>query len=190
MQAKKNEQIRVFGIIIFFVGSILAIASAAKLPGSGSEFPDTVAIFSVGLIFGIIGNILWHKSERAKVIHELKEQHESGAKNPVDMLTETQDLIEKLLAKIDDYQEMALCEQVDIILDETVHPFTEKSKTFMDLLGKERGAEVLLIVAYGERMLNRVWSAASDHHHPEAKHSLEQSLGSYKMANEKVAKYQ
>ena len=36
----------------------------------------------------------------------------------------------------------------------------------------DKGAEVLVVVAYGERMLNRVWSAAGDEHLLEARTCL------------------
>jgi hypothetical protein len=33
----------------------------------------------------------------------------------------------------------------------------------------DRGAEILVVIAFGQRMLNRVWSAAADRHLPEAR---------------------
>ena len=50
-----------------------------------------------------------------------------------------------------------------------------------------KGAEILLDVAYGERMLNRVWSAASDGHHQEALNSISESLVNYKKAAGKLS---
>jgi hypothetical protein len=41
---------------------------------------------------------------------------------------------------------------------------------------------VILNLAFGERQLNRVWSACSDHHRPEAMKSLTESLMNYEKA--------
>ena len=59
----------------------------------------------------------------------------------------------------------------------------------MDLLGQSNGAEVLLKIAYAERMLNRTWSAQSDGHPPEAKASLQDSLNHYQEALAKTKSY-
>ena len=43
----------------------------------------------------------------------------------------------------------------------------------------EKGAEILVTLAFGERMMNRVWSAAADGHLPEATASLNESTDAF-----------
>ena len=146
----------------------------------------SASVFLTAFFITIIGNLLWHKSERQIVKAEL-EEHKNDGNNPLAMLSKTVPAIEALFAKAQNTQGMDLCEEVDKVLDTHVHPFTEKRKTFMDILGQAKGAEILLDVAYGERMLNRVWSAASDGHHQEALNSITESLENYKKAAGKLA---
>ena len=63
----------------------------------------------------------------------------------------------------------ALTERVDSLLNEFVLPFAQVRQVLVDRLGMEKGAETLVIVAFGERLLNRVWTAAADGHLPEAR---------------------
>ena len=183
-QSIKN--MRMFGIFLFFVGGIIAISSAAKMPVEGSKYPDTLVFFFVAIIFAIIGNIIWHKTERKKVLAELEEHKNDEFSNPILLLRQTIPAIEKLEAEIESLKGMDLCERIDEILDTKIHPFVDKRKTFMDILGQAKGAEILLTLAYAERMLNRVWSAASDGHHPEATTCLTDSLANFKKALNKM----
>jgi hypothetical protein len=186
-QSIKN--MRVIGIILFFIGGVIAISAAAKMPEQGSKYPDTLVVFFIAIGFSIIGNILWHKTERAKILFELELHKNDEHGNPIALLNGTIPAIEKLQEIAVDLRGMELCEKVDEVLDTFIHPFTEKRKTFMDILGQANGAEVLLIVAYAERMMNRVWSASSDGHHQEAMNCLGDSLVNYKRALAKTTTY-
>ena len=181
-----TKNLKILGIVLFVIGIIIGITAAAKAPAEGSEYPDTVGVFLTAFFVTIVGNLLWHKSERQIVKAQL-EEHKNDGNNPIAMLTNTVPAIEGLFATAQNTQGMDLCEEVDKVLDTHVHPFTEKRKTFMDILGQAKGAEILLDVAYGERMLNRVWSAASDGHHQEALNSISESLENYKKAAGKLA---
>lgn len=180
-----TKNMKILGIILFVVGIIVGITAAAKTPGEGSSYPDTVGVFLTAFFVTIIGNILWHKSEKDMIKQQL-EEHKNDGNNPIAMLSSTIPAIEALYQKAQTTEGMALCNEVDHVLDNHVHPFTEKRKTFMDILGQTKGAEILLDVAYGERMLNRVWSAASDGHQQEALNSISESLENYKKAADKL----
>ena len=189
MLDQKTKNIRLIGIILFFVGSIIAISAAAKMPASGAEYPTTTGVFVVALIMGIIGNILWHKTEKASVLAQLELHKNDEVNNPIALLKKTVPAIEHIMEKVDTVKGMELCARVDEVLDNYIHPFTEKRKTFMDILGQAQGAEVLLMIAYAERMLNRVWSASSDGHHEEAVNCLQDSLFNYRQALKKTEEY-
>ena len=72
--------------------------------------------------------------------------------------------------------------RVDALLDDYVLPMGESRQQFIDRYGMEKGAELLVTLAFGERMLNRVWSAAADGHLPEAVSSLEESAEAFEEA--------
>ena len=48
-----------------------------------------------------------------------------------------------------------------------------------DLIGMSHGAEILVATAYGERMLNRVWSAAADGYLEEARSSFREASSAF-----------
>ena len=183
---QKIQKTRLLGIILFFSGTVVSIAAAAKVPAAGQEYSSTIGIFMAGLGWAIIGNILWRRTEKTIVKARLEEHKNDKKNNPLMMLKNTVAVLESLCNKAQNLQGMPLCQEVDIVLNENVHPFTEKRKTFVDILGQAKGAEILLDIAYGERMLNRVWSAASDGHHQEALNSLNESLFNYKKALAKL----
>lgn len=179
-----TKRIKSIAVYMFFVGAILAIVCGAKMPSAESQYPDTLALFFVGAAMAIIGNILWHKSNRKLIIAHLKANKDNEAENPVFLLRKTIPAIETL--KKANKEGMDFCDEVDTISLECIHPFTEKRHVLVDILGQAKGAEVLLIIAYAERMLNRAWSAASDHHNPEKEASIDDSLINYKKALQKV----
>jgi hypothetical protein len=189
MLDQKTKNMRIIGMIFFFVGSITAISMAAKMPAAGSEYPTTTGVFVIALIFGIIGNIIWHKTEKKAVLAELEMHKNDEAHNPIILLTKTIPEIENLLKDYDSCKDMEACDKIDGIMDKYIHPFTEKGKTFIDILGQEKGSETLLVIAYAERMLNRVWSATSDGYPVEAKSCLEDSLKNYQDALAKTKQY-
>ena len=189
MLDQKTKNMRLIGIILFFVGAIIAISAGAKMPAGGADYPDTTGIFVVALTLAIIGNILWHKTERAAVLAQLELHKNDVDANPVRLLEKTIPALEHVMEKVDIIKGMELCARVDEVLDNYVHPFTEKRKTFMDILGQAHGAEVLLMIAYAERMLNRVWSASADGHHEEAVNCLQDSLTNYQQALKKAQSY-
>lgn len=183
---KGIKNARVLGIILFVVGIIIAISSGAKVPAQGSDYPNTLTAFFIGFVIAVVGNFLWHKNEKKIVLAHLEHHKNDASNNPVALLKSTLPALEELSEKAKTLDGMALCEAVDTVLDNFVHPFVDKRKTFTDILGQSKGAEILLVVAYGERMLNRCWSAASDGHHEEATNVLSESLQSFKDAVSRI----
>lgn len=189
MSTESIKTKRKIGIAMFVLGTIVAIASAAKMPVDGATYPSTLVAFVLAFVIAIFGNVLWHKTQRATIMAELEEHKNDEASNPIMLLEKTIPAIEELKNNFESYKGMDLCYKIDEIHDSLITPFTDKRKTFMDMLGQAHGAEVLLMIAYAERMLNRTWSAQSDGHPPEAKASLEDSLANYKNALAKTKEY-
>lgn len=185
-EIQQKEKIRVFAILIFVAGIIVAIASAAKMPGAGAKYPSTVPVFVVGLLVSIIAIIIWHKSENFITKNVLALKMEDAEANPTIILKTTLAPIIALNEKISGLSEKEICDEVDRIIEDFINPFVEKRKAFMDIHGLEKAADILLTLAYGERMLNRVWSAASDHHIPEATNVMKEVVASYESAVKKL----
>lgn len=165
-------------MIIFFIGVLIAITAAAKMPQANQNFSDNILIFVVGIIISIVANIFWHKEVKSEAIEKIK-KHRDSEDNPVFLLQRSVEQIQKLNDDFDRLDNKQVCQCINDISENFIHPFTEKRYSIIDIMGMEKGSEVLLTVAYGERMLNRVWSACSDGHRFEAKNSLDKSNSNY-----------
>ena len=71
---------------------------------------------------------------------------------------------------------------IDVVLDDHVKPFVELRDRFVEAIGLAQAAPVLLIMAQGERLLNRAWSAAADGYKQEALDSITAACGVFKDA--------
>ena len=80
---------------------------------------------------------------------------------------------------IDSLDGNAITERVEKILEHTVLPFAEARQKLFDRLGMRAGADLLVTAAYGERMLNRTWSAAADGHLVEARSSFREATQAF-----------
>lgn len=179
---KEIKNTRLVGIVLFGLGIVVAICAGAKVPEAGSNYPNTLTAFFIGLGVAIFGNFLWHKNEKKIVLAHLDHHRNNETSNPLALLNSIVVQMESLVEQSKTTQGMKLCDQIDIVLDNYINPFVEKRKTFIDILGQYKGAKILLIFAYAERMLNRCWSAASDGHHEEAANVLMESLHNFKEA--------
>jgi len=150
---------------IFSVGIIICILGGAKVPAAGTDWPDTLGLFSVGAVISIVGLFLWRKVVAIANAEETKSQ---DSKDPATILQEMAEPLDRLSSEIGEMDADTITKRIDEILDTYVLPFAEVRQRIINKLGMEKGAEILVVVAYGERMLNRVWSAAADGHTVEA----------------------
>ena len=158
------------GFILFVVGLITTLVGAAKVPAELGGWPDTVGLFGFGTALTTLGLVLWHRARRAAAAAE--GEVTSAAGDPVALLIAAQEPLARLGADIENLDADGITERVDEVLETYILPFGEVRQRLVDRLGMETAAEVLVVVAYGERMLNRVWSAAGDAHLPEARASF------------------
>ncbi len=165
-----------FGPYIFAAGILVAIAGSAKLPETQGGFPDTLPAFILGAITAVIGIILWRRQ-----IKQEQEQPDTdpNAINPFERLQSIQAPLVKLKEEASTLDTEALCDRVDNILQEYVIPFAMARHKVVEKLGMDKGAELLVVVAYGERMLNRAWSAAADEHAPESVASIAEACEAF-----------
>jgi len=195
-QDKKEFNPSLPGIITFFVGVLVAAGAGAKLPAKAvvdsgapaSAWPDTLPIFVLGVLIAVVGQFMWRKTLKATIQAENQKEGEGSDKDPFVLLASAMGPLEKLERDIHGLKSAQICERVDEILDKYVHPFVEVRQKLINRLGMDAGAEILVTVAYGERMLNRVWSAASDNHRPEACTVLPDAVDAFEEAEVLIKK--
>lgn len=168
------------GIALFVLGIGATIIGGAKAPLEGQTWPDTLPLFLGGTLLTIIGLVLWRKSDAA-----LKAAESAGGpkdKDPVALLQALQTPLEALRGELESLDTTQITVRVDALLDEFILPMGEGRQRFIDRYGMDKGAEILVTLAYGERMINRVWSAAADGHLPEASASYIESADAFNEA--------
>ena len=153
------------GPLLFFVGILVAISGSAKMPAEGADFPDTTGIFIAGAVVAILGTILWRKAVARKASEALQESNETDA---IGLLKNAIGPCRALREDISTLTPNAICDRIDQLLNEYILPFADNRQQVLNRLGMNEGAELLVTIAYGERMLNRTWSAASDGYPQEA----------------------
>jgi len=153
------------GPLLFFVGILIAISGSAKMPAEGATYPDTMGIFFVGAVLAIIGTVLWRMAVAKKASEQLEQSNETDA---LSLLRNLMAPARQLRDDIQGLDNNAMCERVDELLNGFILPFADNRQQVINRLGMDTGAELLVTMAYGERMLNRTWSAASDGYPAEA----------------------
>jgi len=151
-------------------------------------FPSTDKVFWIAALLAAIGGILWRRAQAAQAQAEAAAMahSESDEGNPFAILKHLVPEVQKLDADFGSLDNAAVMQRVDDLMEKYVAPFAEVRTKVTESLGMEIGAEVLIDVAFGERMLNRVWSAASDDCYEEAVLSLPPALDALERAHRVV----
>lgn len=177
---------RILAYILFGGGIMAAISGAAKLPAVIPEgttptfldrFPDTLPEFTIAFIATVVGLIIWWKDVFAQ--RKANQAAESDESNPLTLLAGLAPQLSDLASSIDQLEGEAITARVEQILEHTVLPFAEARQKLFDRLGMRTGADLLVTAAYGERMLNRTWSAAADGHLTEARSSFREATQAF-----------
>lgn len=153
------------GPLLFFVGILIAISGSAKMPAEGDTYPDTVGLFLFGAAIAVIGTILWRMAVAQKASEHLEQSNDTDA---LSLLRNLMAPARQLRDEIHGLDHKGMCERVDELLNEFILPFADNRQQVINRLGMDTGAELLVTMAYAERMLNRTWSAASDGYPAEA----------------------
>lgn len=183
---------RVVAYVLFAGGVMLAISGAAKLPdveASAAEsfmdrFPDSWPVFAVGFALTVAGLVIWWKDEFAQ--RAAHHADDSDGSNPLALL---RGLVPQLHELSNDFGKLSANEvtsRVEHLLEHTVLPFAEGRQKVISWMGMSAGADLLVTAAFGERMLNRVWSAAADGHLAEARSSLTEAVGAFEQAQQQL----
>lgn len=165
--------------ILFGLGVIIAISGGARVPLAGDQWPTTWPMFAGGMALAIIA-LVWWRVDKAR---HRTEQANSADGDPFVMLANLIAPAQQLVRDVDALDAHGVCRRVDALLDGYILPFAEVRQRVIDRLGMAKGAEILVTVAYGERMLNRVWSAAGDGHLTEARACLPDAVDAFAEAD-------
>ena len=161
---------KIISILFFTLSIIVGISLAAKMTPKG-VVPESLGIFIVSIIVGIVSLIFWHKAVKLEAKEAVK--HVDENESPMQTLNS---LFEKMkVIKESGPFQPGFCDQIDELSDGDIFNFYEKSDILKELLGQEKGAEIILTFAQTERLINRSWSAFSDGHLEEATNSFEQA---------------
>lgn len=172
------------GFGVFVVGIAVAISGGAKLPESGAEWPTTVPMFLLGCLISVVGLVLWRRG-----VAQATAQSAAPGAGGSDAVALLGDLMEPARAFAAECGSMALGPlnaRVDGLLSSYILPFAEVRQTLIHRFGMDEGAQILVTMAYGERMLNRAWSASADGHIQEARGCIPEALAAFEEAYAKA----
>lgn len=167
------------GFGLFASGLLVAVTAAAKAPAKVGDWPDTWPIFVGGALVSIIGLLLWRRAAAAATAQAVGD---TSGLDPVGLLRDLQAPLQAFESEIGELDCAQIVERVDAILAKFVLPFANVRHLLVARFGMEQGAEVLVTIAYGERLLNRVWSAAADGHAGEARACLPEAGAAFREA--------
>jgi hypothetical protein len=163
--------------ILTTAGIIVAVCAAAKLPAEGEQFPTTTAVSLGALAVAAMGLVAWRIADRRVPVDAGHDRGEAG--DPIELARQILQPVRQLCADAPSLDGDRLREEVDQIIDRYVLPFTSARDVVVHRLGIRQGAELVIDFALGERLLNRVWSAAADGHLPEALAALRQAEAAF-----------
>lgn len=131
-----------------------------------AKWPATTTMWVLFAFVAGVGVVFWR--------HGVKQQAKAGLEdvaddeNPFALLERLLPAARELGEQIGALEVSEVPGRVEALLETYVIPFAFVRQKVIDRLGMRAGSEILVMVAYGERMLNRVFSAAADGHLPEA----------------------
>ena len=160
----------------FLLGLVVAFTSAAKPALQIGDFPDTSWLFFAGAVFSALCVYLWKASAQSA---EESLTEVASSSDALQVLRESRQLIEVLTilkGKIDTLEFSQIEAQIDAALIAHINPIVDHQQSILSRLGMSSGAQFLIDLAKGERMLNRVVTAALDEHRPEVMASLAEAL--------------
>ncbi|MBE9562567.1 MAG: hypothetical protein IMF12_06865 [Proteobacteria bacterium] len=150
--------LRVSGLLLFVIGVILALISAAKLPADNTNWSDMLPLYSLAVLLACSGLLLYYRSQS----YFTNSSSTFLCSNVVLLLQELILELNKLEIEIFNLDTVEIANRVNILLNNYVLPCVATKQEIIKSLGNHKGSEVLVHIAQGERLLNRIWSAASD----------------------------
>ena len=164
-----------YGVGLYCFGVSVAVVGAAKIPLEGEKWSDVLFLFNDGVILALVGLALWRFGLRTQAKRKRK-----GKRTSFQILTDMGPILEDLYRSVDDLECYQLQEYIKILREQYLIPLEESRSEIIHQFGIEKSAELLVAISYGERILNRVASAAADQHHDEAVSSVEEAYNAFR----------
>lgn len=164
--------------------------TSKKAVQDATSWPTSLPGFGGGMALCAIGLFLWWKTTldvRARDRAEL-DSGEGSVPGPVQLVAQVQQPLRELAADVAGLDGPELCNRVELLIFDFITPLADGRQRFVDRFGLAGGSEALNATAFGERMLNRVWSAAADGHLEEARSSFAEAVEAFTQAEETVAR--
>jgi len=169
---------RITGFLLFIVGIVGALISAAKLPVAGGAWSDILYFYVEAIAVALVGLLLlhWPKTLSENLVSHIDSSH------VMDLLPDLVAEMQNLRPSIKELDCVEIATQVKNLLNTYVLPFAARRQDIILALGQAQSVDVLLTAAQGERLLNRIWSAASDGHKFEIIVTYPKALAAFKTA--------
>lgn len=173
---------RMLAWFLFLSGSAAALISAAKPTLFAGSWPDTLVYFLPALGWMAAGLIL--------LLSESKSRPAGAAAN-MDTARSLASLIEQLLADTAAFREKLnaqagkhLLPEIQQLHNRYLYPFSlpETQAAVIAEMGRMRGSQVLSVLAYGERLLNRSSTSLCDGYAREARKSCGHAHAAFREA--------
>lgn len=165
--------------ILFSVGIMIAITAAAKVPEAGTKWPDTIAAFVIGTAIAIVGLVLWRKAVRAESSTAATTEEGTNERPTTELMEAARSKFTNLTHLLESSEKLARLNAIDSILEDELIPLSERRQEILNHYGMEKGAEILVTLAFVERTTNRMWSAIADECSEEALAVLPEALNAF-----------
>ena len=169
------------GLVLFYLGIIVALISAAKLPADQSLLSNMFPIYLGGMILALGGLLLSYFFQKQQKNQD-KAQLSICSSEMTALLQRLLAEIQNLGREINERDGKEIANQISTLVDNHLLPFIAIREDTLCLLGSHQGIDVLVAAAQGERLLNRMWSAASDGVVTEARNTYPNALAAFEEA--------
>lgn len=171
------------GLLLFIIGIISALISAAKLPAPNTGWSNLLPSYIIAMVMATYGLWLWQQSQRLPQVNQ-DFGHTVVGNNILNLLPQLLATMQALEKQITLFNEVTITTRVEDLLNQYVLPLVAAREEVIHLLGRHHGTEVLVTIAQGERLLNRMWSAASDGCLSEVHATFPKALAAFEEANQ------
>ncbi|MBB76899.1 MAG: hypothetical protein CMJ75_20535 [Planctomycetaceae bacterium] len=178
------KPLQTIGCPVFFIGLVISICAAAKQPAEGATYPSTWLTFLAFSTLSLVGLVLWRW--KPQLPQEPSPAAATSQRPQIDIQATLSGLLQRV-DSISQQQAFTSLETIDTLMQEHVQPLGEARQQIIDQLGLKAGAELLVTMAYGERMYNRTWSALADGHLDEAQQVFHDGTEAFREAARSLA---
>ena len=162
------------GQLFFSAGIVMTVIAGAKAPPADAAWPDTLPLFGLGTFLTVVGLILWRQNEKSIVVSE-----EVTTDSALSKLNTLMDILNQQSSGWKELDCAQLNKAITMLQEQYVRRFVDRRQQIIEQFGMQKGSEIMIACSYGERMLNRVWSATADNHIQEAQSSLQEAVQAF-----------